>query len=120
MITQPTPTTVAYRSAVATAAAGGAPIAPLAWMAFGESADPYSPDTDAALRAEFARVPLVVTVQGPNVIARGVLTGELAGLRTVREAGVFTANGVLAGRRTLAPKELERDTELEIEIHFAY
>lgn len=120
MITQPTPATVAYRSAVATAAAGGAPIAPLAWMAFGESAAPYSPDTDTSLRAEFARVPLVVTVQGPNVIARGVLTGELAGMRTVREAGVFTANGVLAGRRVLAPKELERETELEIEIHFAY
>lgn len=120
MSNQLTPTTVAYRSAVATAAAGGAPIAPLAYMAFGSSDTPYSPDADTALHEEFVRIPLSVTADGPTVTARGVLTGLQAGVNTVREAGVFTSNGVLAGRRVLAPKELEREAELEIEINFEY
>ena len=120
MSLQLTPTTIAYRSAVASAAAGGAPIAPLAFMAFGQDGMPYNPDTDTALHAEFVRVPISCTIQGATVVARGVLTGAQTGNRVVREAGVFTSNGVLVGRRALAQKELESETEMEVEIHFEY
>ena len=54
------------------------------------------------------------------MVARGVLTGVQTGNRVVREAGVFTSTGVLVGRRALAQKELESETEMEVEIHFEY
>lgn len=117
---QLTPTTIAYRSAVAAAAAGGAPISPIAFMAFGTLDTPYSPDTDTDVPGEFKRLPLSVSVQGPNVVARAVLTGADAGMNVVRGVGVFTSAGTLVGRRVLAPKELEAEAELEIEITFEY
>lgn len=120
MSLQLTPTTIAYRTAVATAAAGGPPLAPLAFMAFGQDGTPYDPDSDQTLHDEFVRVPLSCTVQGATVVARAVLTGAQAGARVVREAGVFTSADVLVGRRALAPKELESETEMEVEIHFEY
>ncbi|MNT88482.1 hypothetical protein D3C72_2290510 [compost metagenome] len=75
---------------------------------------------DTALGAEFVRIPLTITRNGPTNVAVAVLTGVQAGLKVVREAGVFTSSGVLAGRRVLAPKELERESELEVEIFFEY
>lgn len=117
---QLTPTTIAYRSAVATAAAGGAPISPIAFMAFGALDAPYNPDTDTEVPGEFKRLPVTLSAQGPNVVARAVLTGADAGLNVVRGAGVFTSDGTLVGRRVLAPKELETEAELEIEITFEY
>lgn len=117
---QLTPVTTAYRTAVAAAAAGGAPISPIAYMAFGTVAAPYHPDTDTDVPGEFKRVPVSLSVDGPTVTARAVLTGQDAGAKGVEGAGVFTLDGTLVGRRVLARKELEAEAELEIEITFEY
>lgn len=117
---QLTPVTTAYRTAVAVAAAGGAPLSPIAYMAFGTASEPYHPDIDTAVPGEFKRIPVSVTVQGPTVTARAVLTGQDAGMHGIEGAGVFTLDGTLVGRRVLARKELETEAELEIEITFEY
>lgn len=117
---QLTPVTTAYRTAVATAAAGGAPLSPIAYMAFGTVAAPYNPDVDTTVPGEFKRVPISLSVNGPTVTAHAVITGQDAGLHVIEGAGVFTSDGTLVGRRALAPKELEAEAELEIEITFEY
>lgn len=109
-----------YRHQVALAAAAGTAIPKTAWMAFGRSDRPYAPETDVALGDEFVRVPVTTQVDGPTLIASGVLTGEAAGGNTLREVGVFTADGTLMGRRVLAPKSFEPDTEFEVELVFEY
>lgn len=115
-----TPVALAYRHQVALSAATGAAISPAAFMAFGSGAAPYSPDEDTALAAEFVRVPVAVEVVGPELKVTGVLTGAQAGANVLREVAVFTAAGVLMGRRVMKPKEFEDSTELEIEIVFEY
>ncbi len=117
---QLTPVTTAYRAAVALAAAGGAPISPIAYMAFGSASAPYNPDIDIEVPGEFYRVPVSLSVDGPTVTARAVITGQDAGAHGIEGAGVFTLDGTLVGRRVLARKELEAEAELEIEITFEY
>lgn len=117
---QTTPVTHAYRNHVATAALMGGVISKAAWMAFSESDAPYSPEEDTALPGEFVRVPIDGAVTGPNLKAVGLLTGELAGDRVVRGVAVFTASGLLMGRRVLKPKELEPGSTMEIDITFTY
>jgi hypothetical protein len=51
---------------------------------------------------------------------RGVVSGEDVGENAVREVGVFAADGTLMGRRVVAPKELEPETEIEFELVFEY
>ena len=117
---QLTPTTVVYRSAVALAAAQGSALSPIAFIAFTSDASPYQPDVDDTLPGEFKRLPAILSVAGPVVTARAVLTGVDAGGHVIRGAAVFTEDGTLVGRRALSPKELELETELEIEITFEY
>ena len=120
MSLQKIPATNAYRQLVAAAAANGTVLSPLATMAFGTGDRPYSPDSDTTLQAEFTRVACTRSITGVTVTARGVLGGAVAGSRVIREVGVFTSSGVLAGRRVIAPKELEAEAEIEIEVDFEY
>lgn len=117
---QTTPVTHAYRNHVATTALAGGALSKAAFMAFSESDVPYSPETDTALPGEFVRVPIEGEVVGPNLKVVGLLTGELAGDRVVRGVAVFTASGLLMGRRVLKPKELEQGSTMEIDITFTY
>lgn len=115
-----TPVALTYRHQVALSAANGTAISPAAFMAFGSSDKAYSPDEDTSLYAEFIRVPVTNKVVGPELTVSGVLTGSQAGANVLREVAVFTAAGVLMGRRVMKPKEFEDSTELEIEIVFEY
>lgn len=115
-----TPTTHAYRSAVALSAATGAAISPIAFMAFGTSARAFSAADDTALYGELVRLPVTAIATGPEVKVIGVLAGIQVGNSVVREVGVFTAAGVLVGRAVLTPKEFEENSELEIEMIFEY
>jgi len=115
-----TPVALSYRHQVALSAASGAAISPAAFMAFGASDKAYSPDEDTALYAEFIRVPVTTKVVGPELTVSGVLTGAQAGSNVLREVAVFTAAGVLMGRRVMKPKEFESSTELEVDIVFEY
>lgn len=112
--------TAAYRNKVATAAATGDALPKAAWLAFGSGDAPYSPDVDTALQAEFFRVATANEVSGPSLTVRGVLSGQAAGENIVREVAVIAADGTLMGRRVVAPKELEPETEIEFEIVFEY
>ncbi len=115
-----TPVTLAYRHQVALSAKTGAAISPAAFMAFGSSDTPYSPEVDTGLYAEFARVAVQTTVDGPVLIVKGVLTGDLAGDRVLREVAVLTQSGVLMGRRVVKAKEFEPGSEIEFELEFEY
>jgi len=112
--------TAAYRNKVATAAATGGAIPKATWLAVGSGDAPYSPDTDTALQVEVFRVATTNEVSGASMTVRGVVSGEDVGENVVREVGVFAADGTLMGRRVVAPKELEPETEIEFEIVFEY
>lgn len=112
--------THAYRNKVALAAANGTALPRAEFMAFGSGSRPYTPETDAALQSEFVRVPTSNSVTGPELTVSAVLTGTAAGANVLREVGVFCADGTLMGRRVLAPKEFEPDTEFELELVFEY
>lgn len=116
----PVAASAAYRHQVALAAANGTPIPRAAWLAFGTGDRPYSPDTDLALEAEFLRVATINQVDGPRLAVSGVLQGAATGTNVVREVAVIAVDGTLMGRRVVAPKELEPETEIEFELVFEY
>ncbi|NYT80868.1 hypothetical protein H0A70_05090 [Alcaligenaceae bacterium] len=120
MSTNTVAATVAYRSAVALAVAGLVPQPVAAWVAFGEGNRPYSPDTDVALESEFARVEAQCATDGPRLIVRGTLTGVLAAGRPLLEVAVIADDETLMARRVVARKELEPETEFEVELVFEY
>lgn len=109
----------AYRSRVALAAAEGGLMPRAAFMAFGAGSSPYQ-ISDTGLEAEWLRVPVINTTDGPLLTVSGLLSGGDAGSNVLREVGVFTDDGVLMGRRVLSAKELEPETRLEFEITFQY
>lgn len=111
--------TYAYRRKVSLAAANGTAISKIAFLAFGSGDKPYSLD-DTRLDKEFKRVDATVSVQGVELLATGSLKGLDVGSRTLCEVGVFTADGVLVGRRVLAPKQFEPETEMDFELTFQY
>lgn len=111
--------TKTYRHKVALSAATGAALPKAAWVAFGAGARPYTLD-DVELESEFCRVPADNRVAGVQMTVAGVLTGVAAGAHVLREVGVFSADGTLMGRRVFTPKELEPETQLEIELVFQY
>lgn len=112
--------TIAYRSAVALAVAGVAPQPTAAYVAFGSGDRPYSPDTDVDLEAEFHRVIAEAIPSGPTLTVRGTLAGAAAGTNVLREIGVFASDGTLMGRRVVAAKEFEPETEFEVDLVFEY
>lgn len=123
MSLQQVPASHAYRRLVAAAAANGTVISPLATMVFSDRDTPYQPETDTTATAtagEIARVAITRTVNGAAVLAVGVLQGAVTAGRTVRSVAVLTGNGVLVGRRVIAPKELEPEAQIEVEIAFEY
>jgi hypothetical protein len=111
--------TEVYRQKVAQAAATGGALSPLATIAFGTGQAPYD-IAQTALQAEFARVAAGVTHSGLLVKATATLTGATVGTRVLREVGAFTQDGTLVGRRVVAPKEFDGDTEMDFEITFQY
>lgn len=116
----PVAATIAYRSAVALAVAGGAPLATAAYVVFGSGTRPYSPDADVALERQFAQVIAECSTDGPTLTVRGTLPGSMAGEHPVTEVGVLASDGTLMARRVVAPKHLEPETEYEFELVFEY
>lgn len=110
----------AYRHRIALAVAEGGSIPKAAYLAFGSGDRPYSPDTDTALQAEFLRVACTTSVDGVRLTVTGVLKGSATGLNVTREVAVFAADGTLMGRRVVAAKELEPETEITFELVFEY
>ena len=109
-----------YRSAVASAVAGSAPLAPAQYVVFGEGGRTYSPETDTEMDSPFAQSLAECSTEGVTLIVRGKLTGQQAEGRVVREVGVLTSDGTLMGRRVVAPKELEVESEYEVVLKFEY
>ncbi len=112
--------TAAYRNKVALAAANGTVLPQAAWLAFGSGDRLYYPDIDVALQNEFLRVATVNTVDGARMTVAGTLAGAAAGMNITREVAVIASDGTLMGRRVVAPKELEPETEIDFEIVFEY
>ena len=111
--------TNAYRHKVALAAAAGGNLPRAAWVAFGASDQPYTLD-DTVMPAEFHRTAASNSVDGVQLTVAGVLTGIAAGTNVLRSVGVIDEDGTLMGRRVLTPKELEPETQLDIELVFQY
>src|SRR5690554_3443198 len=111
--------TNAYRHKVAQAAAGGTALPRISHIAFGEGDRPYSLD-DVDLQSRFLTKTATVSVAGVMVTATAVLLGTEAGTRTLREVGVFAVDGTLVGRRVIAPKQFEPETQIEFELNFQY
>lgn len=116
----PIAASTAYRHKVALAAANGTVLPRAAWLAFGTGDRAYSPDTEMALQSEFLRVATTNTVEGPRLTISGVLQGSATGSHVIREVAVIASDGTLMGRRVVAPKELEPETEIEFELVFEY
>lgn len=114
-----TATTYAYRSKVAQAAARGGALPRISHLAFGTGARPYRLD-DEALEAEFIRLPASLQVRGVLLMASATLVGRAVGNRVLREIGAFAEDGTLVGRRVIAAKGFEPETELDIELTFQY
>lgn len=108
-----------YRSRIATAAAAGSAIPRAATVAFGSGDRPYTVD-DIDMADEFARMDATVSAAGPLLTVHAVLPGAVVGARTLREVGVFAADGTLMGRKVITPKQFEAETQLEFELHFQY
>lgn len=119
MSTIATAVTSIYRKKVAQAAAHGTAIPRMAYLAFGTGDRPYDLD-DVEMHAGFLTVPAHVTVAGVQVTAAAAITGLQTGSRTVREVGVFAEDHTLIGRRVIAPKKLEPETQIEFELTFQY
>jgi len=92
----------------------------VAEIAFGTGATPPSPD-DTALEVELLRKPVDgAQVAGVVVTVTGTLLGAEAGVAAITEVGVFLADGTLAGRRTMTPKQLEPESRLPVSLDFQH
>jgi len=111
--------TKGYRRKVALAAAKGTAIPRISHLAFGTGNRAYSVD-DTALQTEFLRLPATVSVDDVQLLATATLPGDQVGVRVLREVGAFASDGTLVGRRVIAPKEFEPETEMDFELTFQY
>jgi len=118
----------AYRQRLAAHMAGGAPLAPIAYMAFGDGG--HNPDmtpkppsqTATALYHEVLRKPLASITQEDVFSATGkgmVEANEIIGA-AVSEAALIDANGNIVGIKTFAPKHKEADERYEISIKLRF
>ena len=118
----------AYRRRLASAMAGGPPIAKAAYMAFGDgghNADltAKAPSRDQeSLNNEIIRKPLLDVTQEDlySMTGRGLLeTSELVGV-PVSEAALVDANGEVIGIKNFAPKVKESDERYEVSIKLRF
>lgn len=109
--------TNAYRARLADASAGLAPLAPYAYMAFGDGGHrpdgtPRPANADAtALAHELARRPLAAITRPTayTVECEGqLLPGELVGA-SISEAALLDAEGHVVAIKTFAPKVRDSD-----------
>jgi len=117
-----------YRQRLAARLAGGAPVAPIAFMAFGDgghNADltPKAPSAAATkLNHEILRKPLAGITQEDlySVTGKGAIEkNEVIGA-AISEAALIDANGQLVGLKTFAPKFKENDERYEISIKLRF
>jgi phage-related tail fiber protein len=117
-----------YRQRIAAAMTGGAPLSPVAFMAFGDGG--HNPDgtpkpplnTATALYHEVLRKPLASIVQEDpfSVTGKGTVeTNELIGV-AVSEAALIDTNGELIGIKTFAPKFKENDERYEVSVKLRF
>ncbi len=118
----------AYRRRLASAMAGGPPIAEAAYMAFGDGG--HSADLTAitpsreqvALNHEVLRKPLIeVSQEDPfSITGRGLIeASELVGI-SISEAALVDANGEIIGIKNFAPKVKESDERYEVSIKLRF
>jgi len=110
----------AYRRKVALAAANGTAIPRIRYLAFSTGNDAYDPATDKNLSGEFARIEADISVADVTVTATATLTGVKVGNRTLRSVAAFASDGTLVGKRVVAPKQFEPETEMDFTLTFQY
>ncbi|HEJ4320071.1 hypothetical protein PIGHUM_04500 [Pigmentiphaga humi] len=117
-----------YRRRIAARMAGGANIAPIAFMAFGDgghNADltPKAPSANAtSLNNEILRKPLAAITQEDlySVTGKGAIEANEVVGAGISEAALIDANGNLVGLKTFAPKFKENDERYEISIKLRF
>lgn len=117
-----------YRRRIAARMAGGANIAPIAFMAFGDgghNADltPKAPSANAtSLNNEILRKPLAAITQEDlySVTGKGAIEANEVVGAGISEAALIDANGNLVGLNTFAPKFKENDERYEISIKLRF
>ena len=117
-----------YRRRIAARMAGGANIAPIAFMAFGDgghNADltPKAPSANAtSLNNEILRKPLAGITQEDlySVTGKGAIEANEVVGAGISEAALIDANGNLVGLKTFAPKFKENDERYEISIKLRF
>ena len=117
-----------YRQRIAGRMAGGAQLAPVAYMAFGDgghNADltPKAPSARAtALNHEILRKPLAAITQEDlySVTGKGAVEANEVVGAGISEAALIDANGQLVGLKTFAPKFKENDERYEISIKLRF
>jgi|TARA_A100001518_G_C1223470_1_gene69339 phage-related tail fiber protein len=107
------PATEQFRAKVASAVAAGGSVPAITHVAWGTNSDPSSPD-QTALGAEVHRQAVTgATADGVVLHITGTLSGADVPGHSLRELGIFDAEGGLAGRRVFAPMELDPGTEID-------
>jgi phage-related tail fiber protein len=117
-----------YRQRIAARMAGGAQLAPVAYMAFGDgghNADltPKAPSASATeLNHEILRKPLAAITQEDlySVTGKGAVEANEVVGAVISEAALIDANGQLVGLKTFAPKFKENDERYEISIKLRF
>lgn len=117
----------AYRQRLAACMAGGAPLRPVAFMAFGDgghNADntPKPPNQDAtALYHEVVRKALTVSQDDAySLTGNATLSGtDMVGLG-VSEAALLDSAGQIIGMKTFAPKFKEADEVYPVSIKLRF
>jgi phage-related tail fiber protein len=118
----------AYRRRLAAAMAGGPPVSPAAYMAFGDGGHntdltAKAPSRDQeSLNNEIVRKPLLDVSQEDlySMTGRGFLeTSDLIGV-PVSEAALIDANGEIIGLKNFAPKVKESDERYEVSIKLRF
>ena len=118
----------AYRQRIAARMAGGAQLAPIAYMAFGDgghNADltPRPPSSSAtALNHEILRKPLAAITQEDlySVTGKGAVEANEVVGAGISEAALIDSNGQIVGLKTFAPKFKENDERYEISIKLRF
>lgn len=117
-----------HRQRVAAAMAGGAPLSPVAYMAFGNGGhnannEAIAPNVDAtALNNEVLRKPLASISQSDvfSTLGKGVVDVSELNDIAISEAALIDGSGQLIAIKTFAPKYKEPDERYEVSIKIRY